>query len=48
MKKTILFDFDGVISDTLFSAIVLMVIITTFIAPPWLKHRFNHSTSKAS
>ena len=30
----------GVISDELFSAIVLMVIITTFIAPPLLKARY--------
>lgn len=30
----------GVISDDLFSAIVLMVMITTFIAPPLLKARF--------
>lgn len=31
----------GVISDDLFSAIVLMVIVTTFIAPPLLKIRYN-------
>lgn len=31
----------GVISDELFSAIILMIIITTFIAPPLLKWRFN-------
>lgn len=31
----------GVISDQLFSAIVLMVIITTFIAPPLLKARYT-------
>lgn len=30
----------GVISDDLFSAIVLMVMITTFIAPPLLKARY--------
>lgn len=30
----------GVLSDDLFSAIILMVIITTFIAPPWLKARY--------
>jgi Kef-type K+ transport system membrane component KefB len=30
----------GVISDDLFSAIVLMVIVTTFMAPPLLKARF--------
>ena len=30
----------GVISDDLFSAIVLMVIVTTFIAPPLLKARY--------
>ena len=27
----------GVLDDALFSAIVLMVIVTTLIAPPWLK-----------
>lgn len=33
----------GVISDQLFSAIVLMVIVTTFLAPPLLKARYaNH------
>lgn len=31
----------GVISDELFSSIILMVIVTTFIAPPWLKARFK-------
>lgn len=31
----------GVISDDLFSSIILMVIVTTFIAPPWLKARFK-------
>lgn len=31
----------GVISDELFSAVILMVIITTFIAPPWLKARYS-------
>jgi Kef-type K+ transport system membrane component KefB len=31
----------GVISDHLFSAIVLMVIVTTFIAPPLLKARYE-------
>ncbi len=30
----------GVLSDNLFSAIILMVIITTFMAPPWLKSRY--------
>jgi Kef-type K+ transport system membrane component KefB len=30
----------GVISDQLFSAIILMVIVTTFVAPLWLKARF--------
>lgn len=30
----------GVLSDDLFSAIILMVIITTFMAPPWLKQRY--------
>ncbi|MCH9762944.1 MAG: cation:proton antiporter [Gammaproteobacteria bacterium] len=31
----------GVLSDDLFSAIILMVIITTFIAPPWIKQRYT-------
>lgn len=31
----------GVITDTLFSAIILMIIITTFIAPPLLKLRWE-------
>lgn len=31
----------GVISDQLFSAIILMVIVTTFMAPPWIKLRFS-------
>jgi Kef-type K+ transport system membrane component KefB len=30
----------GVISDDIFSAVILMVIITTFIAPIWLKSRY--------
>jgi Kef-type K+ transport system membrane component KefB len=30
----------GVLSDELFSAIILMVIITTLMAPPWLKARY--------
>ncbi len=30
----------GVISDELFSAIILMVIVTTLVAPPWLKSRY--------
>ena len=31
----------GVISDELFAAIILMVIVTTFIAPVWLKARYD-------
>lgn len=31
----------GVLSDELFSAIILMVIITTLMAPPWLKWRYK-------
>jgi Kef-type K+ transport system membrane component KefB len=34
----------GVISDQLFSSIVLMVIVTTFIAPIWLKARYNRQS----
>lgn len=37
----------GVISDEIFSAIVLMVMITTFIAPPLLKARYVHSKKGA-
>jgi len=33
----------GVISDQLFSAIILMVITTTVIAPPLLKMRYSHA-----
>lgn len=32
----------GVIPDQLFSAIILMVIVTTLIAPLWLKARYAH------
>ncbi|MBI2784806.1 MAG: cation:proton antiporter [Legionella longbeachae] len=38
----------GVISDDLFSAIVLMVIITTFIAPPLLKARYTMKDRKVT
>ena len=31
----------GVITDELFSAIILMIIVTTFVAPPWLKYRYS-------
>lgn len=34
----------GVISDNLFSAIILMVIVTTVVAPPWLKIRYSKSS----
>lgn len=37
----------GVISDQLFSAVILMVMVTTFIAPAWLKARYkkeSHAT----
>lgn len=36
----------GVISDQLFSSIILMVIVTTLIAPPLLKARYAHTQSK--
>lgn len=35
-----------VINDQLFSAIILMVIITTFLTPPWLKTRYMKRASK--
>lgn len=39
----------GVISDQLFSAVILMVVITTLIAPPWLKSRYaKHKELHAS
>jgi Kef-type K+ transport system membrane component KefB len=31
----------GVLDDAIFSAIVLMVIVTTLISPPWLKHELG-------
>ena len=34
----------GVIDDALFSAIVLMVILTTLIAPPWLEAALKKTT----
>ena len=34
----------GVISDELFSAIILMVIVTTLLAPPLMKRRYTRST----
>ncbi|WP_412754488.1 cation:proton antiporter [Legionella donaldsonii] len=36
----------GVMSDQLFSAIVLMVIVTTVIAPPFIKARYGKSDQK--
>lgn len=38
----------GVISDQLFSAVILMVVVTTFLAPPLLKARYakNHQDMK--
>lgn len=38
----------GVISDDLFSAIVMMVMITTLIAPPLLKARYAKTTKEIS
>ncbi|KTD61634.1 cation:proton antiporter [Legionella spiritensis] len=37
----------GVINDQLFSAIILMVIVTTFLAPPWLKAQYAKSPKDA-
>jgi hypothetical protein len=28
----------GVVSEQMFSAIIVMVLITTIMAPPWMKH----------
>ncbi|KTD22384.1 cation:proton antiporter [Legionella londiniensis] len=36
----------GVISDQLFSAIILMVMVTTLLAPPWLKSRYGKKKRK--
>ena len=36
----------NVISDDLFSAIILMVIVTTFIAPPWLKYQYAKQNAR--
>lgn len=36
----------GVIDDAIFSAIVLMVMITTLMAPPWLKMAISRQISK--
>ena len=36
----------GVVSDAIFSAIVLMVVITTVIAPPWMKRFHLGATRK--
>lgn len=36
----------GVMSDQLFSAIVLMVIVTTFAAPPLLKARYSQASKR--
>jgi Kef-type K+ transport system membrane component KefB len=33
----------GVVDDAVFSAIVLMVVITTLLAPPLLKHSLQHA-----
>ncbi len=38
----------GVISDDLFSAIVLMVMVTTFIAPPLLKARYSKQDKRSA
>ena len=37
----------GVLDDALFSAIVLMVIVTTLIAPPWLKAAIRRQPASA-
>ena len=33
----------GVLTDQLFAAIILMIIITTFMAPPWIKARYSRA-----
>ncbi len=36
----------GVLTDQLFSAIILMVIVTTLLAPTWIKWRFSRQVQK--
>jgi Kef-type K+ transport system membrane component KefB len=36
----------GVIDDAMFSAIVLMVVVTTLLAPPWLKAEITRSSTQ--
>ena len=36
----------GVIDDSIFAAIALMVIVTTLIAPPWLKFSLARQNEK--
>lgn len=36
----------GVLTDEIFAAIILMVIVSTVIAPPWLKARYAKKSSK--
>ncbi len=38
----------GVISDSLFSAIICMILVTTLIAPPLLKHRYKKRQPQAA
>lgn len=33
----------GVLTDQLFAAIILMIIVTTFMAPPWIKARYTRA-----
>ncbi len=38
----------GVIDDSMFAAVVLMVIITSLIAPPWLKAAVGKGEQQAT
>ena len=38
----------GVIDDAMFAAIILMVMITTLAAPPWLKAAVSRSSSAST
>ena len=38
----------GVLDDAMFSAVVLMVIVTTLVAPPWLKRVIRRQGDAAS
>ena len=38
----------SVIDDSLYSAVVIMVMATTFVAPPWLRALYKHRTARTA